>query len=67
MKHKTVNSTVVKKLEWKNEELTVVLHSGNRYTYSGVSQQKFRAMGNAKSVGQFFATKIRGKYRVKNG
>lgn len=65
MKTKTVNSTVVKKIEWENDELTVVLHTGAKYTYTGVSKQKFGAMGSAKSVGAYFATKIRGKHKVK--
>jgi hypothetical protein len=62
-----VDSTCVKALSYDagEQSIYVTFPSGQSYVYSGVSNTTYQAMCGANSKGQFFNTRIRGKYAYK--
>jgi hypothetical protein len=43
--------------------LEVQFHSGQVYSYQGVTMEEYEALMDAPSIGSYFQREIRGKYR----
>ena len=59
-----VKSSVIAEIGYDEEtkQLEVVFTNGARFRYADVPQEVYEEFIAAKSVGQFFGTKIRGQY-----
>ena len=59
-----VVSSAIKKLGYskKDKDLFVEFSSGKQYLYHGVPESEFNALVNAKSIGQYFQSEIKGEY-----
>lgn len=55
-------SSVIRALFFKNGLLGIAFTHGATYFYSKVSEEVFFSLCKAKSMGEYFARNIRGKY-----
>lgn len=58
-----VQSSNIRAVGWNDGVLHVEFSNGKRFSYSGVSAQDYDELTNAKSVGSFFASRIRTKHK----
>lgn len=58
-----VDSTHIAEVLWTDTGLVVVFNDGSKYGYPDVSKATFAKLYDARSVGGYFATNIRGKYK----
>ena len=58
------DSSVIKACSYKKDlkRLNVTFSNGNIYSFEGVTYARFLRLVGAKSVGKYFAEKIKGKY-----
>lgn len=66
IKMKKIESSVVQALDYDRSAKTMIveLRGGTSpYVYSGISKYRYYELKNAKSVGEYFNKKIKGKYQ----
>lgn len=65
MARQRVKSTSIQSVDYVhgNGILDVEFHNGSRYKYFGVPDTVYNTLMAAKSIGQYFATHIRGQYK----
>jgi hypothetical protein len=65
MRMQKVTSSNIESVGHDAETLRIKFTTGAEYDYQGVSEETFRGMLGAESVGRYFAANIRGKYQHK--
>jgi KTSC domain len=65
MERKNVESTMIRSLGYDSEKkvLEVEFQSGGVYHYTGVSAEKYKALLEAPSIGQYFARNIKNDHQ----
>lgn len=62
---KKIESSVVQALDYDRSAKTMIVElrgGASPYVYSGISKYRYYELKNAKSVGEYFNRKIKGKY-----
>ena len=62
---KKIESSVVQALDYDRSAKTMIVElrgGASPYVYSGISKYRYYELKNAKSVGEYFNKKIKGKY-----
>lgn len=57
-----VQSTTIQAVGYENGLLVIAFHSGESYSYQGVSELVYHAFITAPSIGSFYVRSIKGKY-----
>jgi hypothetical protein len=61
-----VDSSVIDKLEYSNERLTIHFKAGTRYACDRFPNDVFSRWINAKSIGSFYNMFVKGKFEFYN-
>ena len=62
MQRKSVQSSNLKSIGYKNQTLEIEFNKGDVYQYFGIPETEYTALMSAKSHGKYFSSNIRNRY-----